>query len=167
MWICLDPTPLNKAVLRKPFYYHKADDVHNKLAKATCFTVIDFKKGYWQVPLDDESSQLTTFNTPLWCYQLTRLPFGITVSGDTFQRKIDAIYSNLLSGEKNQFSQTMIRHLTDLCKWPGKTIFILVLTKSNTIRTKLNSLVQPIQPKATNQPMTRLKPSQQCTNQQM
>ena len=56
MCICLDPTPLNKAMLREPFYYHIPDDVHNKLAKATCFAVIDFKKGYWQVPLDDESS---------------------------------------------------------------------------------------------------------------
>ena len=28
----------------------------------------------------------------LW---FTRLPFGITVLGDAFQRKLDAIYSNL------------------------------------------------------------------------
>ena len=66
MHICLDPTPLNKAVLREPFYYCTPDDVYNKLAKATCFTVIDLKKkGYWQEPLDNELSPLTTFNTPL------------------------------------------------------------------------------------------------------
>ena len=50
MQICLDPTPLNKAVMREPFYCHTPDDVSNKSAKATCFTVTDFKKGYWQVP---------------------------------------------------------------------------------------------------------------------
>ena len=95
MHICFDLTPLNKAVLREPFYYHTPDDVYNKLAKATCFTVIDLKKGYWQVLLDDELSYLTTFNTPFVYYQFTRLPIGITVSGDTFQRKLDAIYGNL------------------------------------------------------------------------
>ena len=42
MHICLDSTPLNKAVLREPFYYHTPGDVSHKLAKATCFTVIDF-----------------------------------------------------------------------------------------------------------------------------
>ena len=94
MHICLDPTPLNKAVLRELFYYHTPDDVY-KLAKATCFTVIDFKKGYWQVPLDNESSYLTTFNAPFGCYWFTRLLFGITVSSDAFQRKLNAIYSNL------------------------------------------------------------------------
>ena len=44
MWICLDPTPLNKAVMREPFYYCTPDDVYSQLAKATCFTVINFKK---------------------------------------------------------------------------------------------------------------------------
>ena len=61
MWICLDHTPLHKAVLREPFYYHKPDDIYNKLAKATCFTVIDFKQRYWQVPLDEELYYLATF----------------------------------------------------------------------------------------------------------
>ena len=59
MHICPDPTSLNKAVLREPFYYQTPDDVYNKLGKATCFTVIDFKKRmlastirWWTVPLD-------------------------------------------------------------------------------------------------------------------
>ena len=77
--------------LTKPFYYCTPDDVYNKLANATCFTVIDFKKGYWQVLLDNESSYMTTFNMPFGCYWFTRLPFGSTVSGDAFQRKFDAI----------------------------------------------------------------------------
>ena len=95
MHICLDPTPLIKAMLREPFSCHTPDDVYNKLAEATCSTVIHLKKGCWQVPLDNESSHLTTFNTPFGCYWFTRFPFGITMSGDTFQRQLDAIYGNL------------------------------------------------------------------------
>ena len=90
-----DPSPLNKAVFREIFHYHTPYDVYNKLAKATCFTIIKFKKGYWQSTLDEESSYLTTFNTPFRCYQFTRLPSDITISGDAFQRKFDVIYTTL------------------------------------------------------------------------
>ncbi len=93
--ICLDPTNLNKAVIREPYHYRTPDDIYHKLAKAKFFTVVDLKKGYWQIPLDEESSYLTTFNTPFGRFRFTRVPFGITVSGDAFQRKIDSVYNGL------------------------------------------------------------------------
>jgi len=93
--ICLDPTNLNKAVIREPYHYRTPDDIYHKLAKAKFFSVVDLKKGYWQIPLDEESSYLTTFNTPFGRFRFTRVPFGITVSGDAFQRKIDSVYNRL------------------------------------------------------------------------
>ena len=45
MHICLDPTPLNKAVLREPFYYHMPDDVYNKnLLKLHALQLLILKK---------------------------------------------------------------------------------------------------------------------------
>ena len=64
MHICLDPTPLNKAVIREPYHYQSPDDIYHHLCNAKYLTVIDFKKCYWQCLLDEESSYLTTFNTP-------------------------------------------------------------------------------------------------------
>ena len=93
--ICLDPTNLNKAVIREPYHYRTPSDIFHKLSNAKFFTVIDLKKGYWQIPLDEESSYLTTFNTPFGRFRFTRVPFGITVSGDAFQRKIDNVYMNI------------------------------------------------------------------------
>ena len=52
-------------------------------------------KGFWQAELDEESSYLTTFNTPFGHFRFTCLPFGLTVSGDVFQHKLDAIYGDL------------------------------------------------------------------------
>ena len=63
--ICLDPKPLNKAIMREPYITHTPDDVYHKLANAKYITVIDFKKSFWQYLLDEESSYLTTFNTHL------------------------------------------------------------------------------------------------------
>ena len=59
------------------------------------FTVVDTAKGYWHVELDQESSLLCTFNTPFGRYRFKRLPFGIVVSQDIFQRKLDDIYKNV------------------------------------------------------------------------
>ena len=58
--ICLDPKPLNKAIMHEPYITHTPDDVYHKLANAKYITVIDFKKSFWQFVLDEESSYLTT-----------------------------------------------------------------------------------------------------------
>ena len=42
-------------------------------------------------PLDEESSYLTTFNSPFGRFRFTRLPFGLCVSQDVFQQKMDFI----------------------------------------------------------------------------
>ncbi len=59
------------------------------------FSVIDPKKGYLHEELDHESSLLCTFNTPFGRHRFKRLPFGLVVSQDIFQRKLDAIFSNI------------------------------------------------------------------------
>ena len=41
--------------------------------------------------LDEESSYLTTFNRPFGRFRFTRLPFGLCVSQDIFQQKMDFI----------------------------------------------------------------------------
>ena len=81
--------------MREPYITHTPDDVYHKLANAKYITVIDFKKSFWQFLLDEESSYLTTFNTPFGRYRYLRLPFGTNVSGDCHQRGIDSIYGKL------------------------------------------------------------------------
>ena len=58
-------------------------------------TVIDFKKGFLQVDLNEQSSYLMKFNMPFGHFRFTCLPFGLTVSGDVFQHKLDVIYGAL------------------------------------------------------------------------
>ena len=85
--ICLDPSNLNKAVIREPYKYIVPDELSSKLA--TAITVVDCSKGYWHEELTEESSLLTTFNCSLGRYRFTRMPFGVSVAGDVFQRKLD------------------------------------------------------------------------------
>ena len=109
--ISLDSTPLNKAIIRKPCHMQTQEDIYHHLYKAKYITVVDFCKGYWQVPLDEESSYLTTFKTPFGWYHFTHLPFGINVSGDAFQRKLDTIFNPL---------PNVISRADDLIIWGNK-----------------------------------------------
>jgi hypothetical protein len=63
--LCLDPRDLNKWVKREHYRTRTIDEVVTELKDAKFFTVVDARKGYWHVPLDEESSYLTTFSTPL------------------------------------------------------------------------------------------------------
>ena len=83
--ICLDPTNLNKAVMREPYHFRTPKDISHMLADAHILTVCDCKKGYWHQMLDEASSYLTMFNTEVGRYRFTVMPFSIMVTGDVFQ----------------------------------------------------------------------------------
>ena len=63
-----------------------------KLHKAKFFSIVDAKCGYWNVVLDEESSYLATFNSPFGRYRFKRMPFGLNMSQDIFQAKIDQTF---------------------------------------------------------------------------
>ena len=67
------------------------DDILHKLAGATVFSSLDASSGYWQLPLSEESSLLTTFITPFGRYRFTRVPFGISSASEIFQRVVSTL----------------------------------------------------------------------------
>ena len=87
--ICLDPTNLNKVLVREPYHFKIPEDIAHLLANACIMTVCDCKKGYWHQQLDEASSFLTTFNMELGRFRYTVMSFGVTVAGDVFQCKLD------------------------------------------------------------------------------
>ena len=91
--VCLDPTDLNKAVLREYHPIPVVEDIVPELNGSDLFTKLDLKDGYWHIKLDEESSYLTTFSTPFGKYRYGRLPFGLCVSQDVFQRKVDETFN--------------------------------------------------------------------------
>ena len=92
MRICLDPSDLNRAFKREHYPVPVLEDLIPELAGSDTFTKLDAKDGYWHVKLNEKSSFLTTFNTPFGRYRYLRMPFGLRMSQDVFQRKIDEIY---------------------------------------------------------------------------
>ena len=61
--ICIDPRDPNKALKRRHYPMVTVEEVANGLSGAKSFMSLDACSGYWQLPVDDESSKLLTFNT--------------------------------------------------------------------------------------------------------
>ena len=91
--ICLDPTNLNKAIICEPYCFCTPLDIAHKLTGATVITVSDFKRMLaptigWGFQFLDS---LQHWN---WLIQVTVMPFGATIAGDVFQRKLYTIILN-------------------------------------------------------------------------
>ena len=80
------PKRLKQAIERNQWYTRTLDDI---LAKSKYFTVKDATSRFWHILLDFVSSLLTTFNTLWGKYRWLRMPFGLKVSGDVFQERLD------------------------------------------------------------------------------
>ncbi len=53
------------------------------------------KDDYWQVPLTDSSSKLTTFHTHVGRYKFKRLPFGLSSANEVFQKRVTQVFGGL------------------------------------------------------------------------
>ena len=91
--ICIDPKDLNQAIKRSHYPMPTIEEVATKLSNAKGFSVLDAKRGFWQIKLDEESSKLTTFNTPFGRW--LRMPFGICSAPEEFQRRMNITFENL------------------------------------------------------------------------
>lgn len=75
--ICLYPSYLNKAILRKDYHMPTLEDVVPRLLGARYFSTLDASSGFWKVKLYEGSSWICTMSTPYGRYRFLRMPFGI------------------------------------------------------------------------------------------
>ncbi|CAB4029076.1 Retrovirus-related Pol poly from transposon, partial [Paramuricea clavata] len=87
--ICIDPKPLNEALKRERYQIPVIDDLLPNLSEARVFFKVDLASAFWHLELDEESSKLTTFSTPYGRFRWLRLPFGLNVSSEIFQERLN------------------------------------------------------------------------------
>ena len=84
--VCLDPSNLNKAIIREHHKLMPVEDIAHELARATVYTKADALKAFLQIHLMHKASLLTTFNSHRGWLQFLWMPFGAKMSQD-----VDAI----------------------------------------------------------------------------
>ena len=65
------------------------EEVTHEFANLHYFTKLNACHGYCSIVLDEESSLLTTFNSPFRRYHFLCLPFGLVYSQDILQKEMD------------------------------------------------------------------------------
>ena len=64
--ICLDPRDLNEALEREPYHTRSVDEITAKLQGMTVFTIVDFKKGYWDGSTSSRFQETYLHGTTIW-----------------------------------------------------------------------------------------------------
>jgi len=94
--VCIDPSQTINKVIERPVYQMPTLPEHlHKLSKAKCFSLADVREGFLHLPLDVESSYLTTMHTSYGRYRWTRLPFGISSAPEEFQLRLNTALEGL------------------------------------------------------------------------
>lgn len=106
--LCLDPQELNKVILREYILISTLDDIRSKLVNKKYFTVFDIKKGFRHIKLDDDSTDLCTFSTPIGYFKFLRLSFNISCAPEAFIKRTQECFKDL--DEEN-----LIGYFDDYC----------------------------------------------------
>ncbi|XP_052691254.1 uncharacterized protein LOC128169132 [Crassostrea angulata] len=120
---CIDYRRLNCATVFDAEPMPSPESIFSKMTGKKFVSKIDLSKGYWQVPMADESKPLTAFSTPSGLYQFRTMPFGLVNAPATFSRMMRKILQGM-NGVENfiddviVFTDTFEEHLHIL-----KTVF--------------------------------------------
>ena len=100
--IFLDPSNLNKYIVRPVCNLNTLDEVSFKLKDVKFFSVFNAIKGFFHLPLNERSKLLTAMLTPLRMCVFNVLTMGISNSNDLFE----SVLRELLQGLEGIFNIT-------------------------------------------------------------
>lgn len=109
--VCLDPSDINKVIMRRHFKLKTVDEVTSNVSDSKWFTKLDLKKGFWQIKIEEESRKYLTMGTPWGRYSYTRLPFGLASAPELFQDKISSLLSHFQNVEVSM-DDVIVHHKT-------------------------------------------------------
>lgn len=93
--LCLDPRELSRYIKREHFTIPRFQEIIAKLGKPRFFTIIDQSSAFWQVELDEDCRDVTTFQTSFGRYRFKRMPFGISSASEVLQKKAFQIFGDI------------------------------------------------------------------------
>ena len=128
--ICLDAPELNDHILRENTQIPTKEEAQSLFRDARFFSKIDASSAFWHLRLDEESSYLTTFNTPFGRYRFLVMPYGIKSASEIFHRELSRLFEREegvvnIHDDIIVYSKTPAEHVDkvervlDMCKQNG------------------------------------------------
>ncbi|KAI2660383.1 Transposon Ty3-G Gag-Pol polyprotein [Labeo rohita] len=84
--MCVDLREPNKAVVTDSYPLPHIEEMLSLLRGATVFSTIDLESAYFQLPLHEESRDLTSFITHDGLFRFCRVPYGLASAPSAFQK---------------------------------------------------------------------------------
>ena len=87
--VVVDFRELNKRTKTERFPLPRLEEMLDKMAGATVFSLLDLKAGYHQIRMSERDIEKTTFQFGRGKFEFVHMPFGLKNAPSTFQRLID------------------------------------------------------------------------------
>ncbi|GJW56954.1 reverse transcriptase domain-containing protein [Tanacetum coccineum] len=94
--VCIDYRKLNDATRKDHFPLPFMDQMLERLAGNKYYCFLDGFSGYFQIPIDPQDQEKTTFTCPYGTFAYRRMPFGLCNAPGTFQRCMMAIFHDMI-----------------------------------------------------------------------
>ncbi|GJZ10093.1 reverse transcriptase domain-containing protein [Tanacetum coccineum] len=94
--VCIDYRKLNEATRKDHFPLPFMDQMLERLAGNEYYCFLDGFSGYFQIPIDPNDQEKTTFTCPYGTFAYRRMPFGLCNAPGTFQRCMTAIFHDMI-----------------------------------------------------------------------
>jgi hypothetical protein len=94
--MCIDYKKLNTATRKDYFPLPFIDQVLERVAGHSFYCFLDGYFRYYQIEIDLEDQDKTTFTCPFGTYAFCRMPFGLCNAPATFQRCMMSIFSDMV-----------------------------------------------------------------------
>ena len=93
--LCVDLRQVNKAVIANSFPLPRIDEVFHKTNGSKVFSKIDLSDAYLQLPLAEESRNLTAFTSHEGIFRYRRVCFGLASAPSAFQAMMETIFKEM------------------------------------------------------------------------
>ncbi|GJV54984.1 reverse transcriptase domain-containing protein [Tanacetum coccineum] len=107
--VCIDYRKLNEATRKDHFPLPFMDQMLERLAGNEYYCFLDGFSGYFQIPIDPNDQEKTTFTCPYGTFAYRRMPFGLCNAPGTFQRCMMAIFHDMIEKTMEVFMDDFLK----------------------------------------------------------